>query len=208
MKQCEKGHIFDEGIHSICPYCNNVSNSGVRSLDGGLAAPAFPKTEALNSPAFPKTEALNSPAADCFPKTEAVNAPAPAPRVKKEMSATIALNVTDDGISPVRGWLVSVEGEKKGMSFVVHSEKNTIGRGSSFDIDLSFDKSISKEGDAIISYDARNIRFFLSPAAGKNNVYHNNNLLLAPVEIFDYDVIEVGSTKLVFRSFCSEQFTY
>lgn len=211
MKQCSNGHIYDESIHAVCPYCSNA-NVGVRplgdsSMMGGMqpqfGAPAFPATEAVNSPApaFPATEPVNAPS---FPKTEPVNTP----KVKKEMSATVALNVTDDGVNPVRGWLVAVEGEKCGQSFVIHSEKNTIGRGAGFDIDLSFDRAVSKDGDAMIAYDARNKKFFLSPASGKNNVYHNNDLLLMPVEIKDYDTLEIGSTKLVFRSFCNSEFTY
>lgn len=197
MKQCVNGHIYDETIHAACPYCsNNVSLSGI-------GAPSFPTAQQLNSPSFPRTESLNSPA---FPKTEPLNAPEP--KVKKDMSPTVALNVNRSGIDPVRGWLVVVSGSKSGKSFEIHSEKNTVGRGASFDVDLAFDPAVSKEGDVNVSYDARNHRFFLSPAAGKNNVYHNEQLLLAPVELKDYDTLEVGSTKLVFRSFCNSEFDY
>ena len=124
------------------------------------------------------------------------------------MSATVALNVSDAGIAPVCGWLVVVEGDHKGVSFPVHSEKNTIGRGSDFDIDLSFDKAISKEGDAVITYDSRGKKFYVTLGSGKNNVYHNDGLLLTPEEVKDYDVIEAGATKMVFRSFCNDEFTY
>lgn len=87
-------------------------------------------------------------------------------------------------------------------------EKNSIGRGSQFDINLSFDNAISKDGDAVITYDSRGRKFFITLSTGKNNVYHNGNLLLTPEEIKDYDVLEIGSTKLVFRSFCNGDFTY
>ncbi len=201
MKQCEKGHIYDEKAYSACPYCNQASAAGVRPL------------EPAGGPDFPKTTPLDTSSAPSFPKTTPLDAPAPSapsapPRPKKEMSATIALNVSDAGISPVRGWLVVTEGDNKGVSFCVHSEKNAIGRGSSFDVNLSFDKAISKEGDAVLTYDSRSKKFFITLAAGKNNVYHNGNLLLTPEEVKDYDVIEVGATKLVFRSFCNAEFTY
>lgn len=199
MKQCEKGHIYDEKTYSSCPYCNQSGSAGTRPLDN--AAPDFPKTTPLNAggePSFPSTLPLDAP--------EAPKAPA---RPKKEMSATIALNVNEvTGISPVCGWLVVVEGDNKGASFNIHSEKNTIGRGSGFDVNLSFDKAISKEGDAVLTYDSRSKKFFITLAAGKNNVYHNGNLLLTPEEVKDYDVLEVGATKLVFRSFCNDGFTY
>lgn len=99
-------------------------------------------------------------------------------------------------------------GRKKGTPFVIHSEKNSIGRGTHFDINLSFDKAISKDGDAIITYDSRGKKFFITLSAGKNNIYRNGALLLTPEEIKDYDVLEIGTTKLVFRSFCNEEFTY
>lgn len=208
MKQCERGHIYDETVHASCPYCNQTSGAGIRPLDNG--GPDFPKTAPLDTsggPDFPKTAPLDTSSAPGFPKTAPLEMPTPkAP--KKEMSATIALNSNDEGLSPVCGWLVVTEGVKKGTSFVIHSEKNSIGRGSQFDINLSFDKAISKEGDAIVTYDSRGKKFFITLAAGKNNIYHNGALLLTPEEIKDYDVLEIGTTKLVFRSFCNEEFTY
>ena len=222
MKQCNNGHIFDEMLYSVCPYCSNNGNSGFRPLNNmPNGAPPFPGADPMNAPmypgpdpmmnapAFPSTVPLNKPAVDpSFPKTTPLNDPTPAPNAKKEMSATVALNTTDSGINPVRGWLVVIEGDKKGLSFNVHSEKNIIGRGNACDVNLSFDSSASKDGDAILSFDARNKKFFLSPASGKNNVYFNSSLLLTPVEVTDYDTIEVGSTKLVFRSFCNDNYIY
>lgn len=201
MKQCENGHIYDEKTHAACPYCNQAGLSVVRPLEGNDIA--FPKTAPLDTssaPDFPKTAPLDASSAP-----SALAAPA---HPKREMSATVALNVSEAGIAPVCGWLVVTEGDNKGLSFPVHSEKNTIGRGSNFDVNLSFDKAISKEGDAVLTYDSRSRKFFVTLGAGKNNVYHNNNLLLTPEEVKDYDVIEAGATKLVFRSFCNDEFTY
>ena len=199
MKQCEKGHIFDEKMYSECPYCNKSGTTGTRPLDnGGFTAPEFPKTSPLggsDSPDFPATRPLNAPE----------SAPA---RPKKEMSVTVALNVTDTGINPVRGWLVVTAGDKMGLPFVIHGEKNVVGRGSQFDINLAFDKAVSKEGDAVIAYDSRTRKFFITLAGGKNNIYHNDSILLAPTELKDYDTLEIGSTKFVFRSLCNEEYTY
>ena len=201
MKQCENGHIYDEKTHAMCPYCNQAGLSVVRPLEGNDLA--FPKTAPLDTssaPDFPKTAPLDASSAPAAPAAPA--------RPKREMSATVALNVSEAGIQPVCGWLVVTEGDNKGVSFPVHSEKNTIGRGSNFDVNLSFDKAISKEGDAVLTYDSRSKKFFVTLGAGKNNVYHNNNLLLTPEEVKDYDLIEAGATKLVFRSFCNDEFTY
>lgn len=190
MKQCSNGHIYDEIRYSECPYCKNDGSIGSRPLDGQSEG-AFPKTMPLTQPETSGETVYNAE-----------------PKAKKEMGVTVALNVTDSGINPVRGWLAVTDGDKKGLSFVVHSEKNSIGRGSGFDINLSFDKSSSKDGDAVISYDSRKRKFYISPSAGKNNVYHNDGILLQPEEIKDYDTLEIGETKFVFRSLCNEQFTY
>lgn len=126
------------------------------------------------------------------------------------MSVTVALDITETGINPVRGWLVAVDGEKKGLSFVIHGEQNSVGRGQKFDVNLSFDKSVSSDGNAVIAYDSRNNKFFLSPVLGKgkNNVYLNDSILLVPMELSDYDRIQFGTSTYVFRSFCNENFTY
>lgn len=195
MKQCPKGHIYDEK-KGDCPYCND-GGIGFQALGGGLQ-PEFPKTVpisgATDENSFPPTMPLdNSPAAS-----------------SGNMSVTIALDETEAGINPVRGWLVAIDGEKAGTSFVIHGEQNSIGRGAKFDINLSFDRTVSSDGNAVIAYDSRNKKFFLSPVIGKgkNNVYYNDNLLLMPVEITDYDKITFGASTYVFRSFCNEGFTY
>lgn len=188
MKQCSNGHIYDETKHGECPYCQIGGNTSVRPLANTAEQPSFPKTMPLNAPAEPAAE-------EC-------------PKQKKEMSATVALNITDSGLNPVRGWLVVIDGVKKGLSFVIHSERNIIGRGADFDVNLSFDKAASKEGDAVITYDARKRRFYISPSAGKNNIYLNDSILLQPEEIKDYNILEVGETKFVFRSLCNGEFTY
>ena len=215
MNQCNNGHLYDETMHSSCPYCSSGNNIGVRPLTP--PTDNFPKTTPLNNSVnnananFPKTEPLNNQKNDdAFPPTQPLNAPAAEPNVKKEMGVTVALNSNtgEAGVNPVRGWLVAVTGEKAGTSFVIHSEKNFIGRNPKFDINLSFDNAVSKDGDAYITFDARNSKFYLNLLQGKNNIYYKGEILLSAVELSDYDTIEIGSTKFVFRSFCNENFTY
>lgn len=199
MKQCPKGHIYDERRTPDCPYCRS-DNGGFQPLGGGGAQPSFPKTVSINNAAndgaFPATMPLDE-------------SPKPAPK-SSGMSVTVALDETEAGISPVRGWLVAVGGEKSGISYEIHGEQNSIGRGQKFDINVSFDKAISSDGSAVIAYDSQSRKFFLSPVLGKgkNNVYHKGSILLMPAELTDYDEIKLGTTTFVFRSFCNESFTY
>ena len=202
MKQCPKGHIYDERRNPQCPYCG--SDSGFQPLGGGQAE--FPKTMPI----------MNTPEESAFPATLPVDSQVSASSFRNtsgspgNMSVTVALDETESGISPVRGWLVAIDGEKMGMSFNIHGEQNSIGRGQKFDINLSFDKAVSSDGNAVIAYDSKNLKFFISPVLGKgkNNIYHNDTMCLMPTELKDYDKITLGSTTYVFRSLCNENFTY
>jgi hypothetical protein len=199
MRQCANGHVFDDLKNTDCPYCTGGAGIGVtRPLGSSIEAPAFPSTAPLQAtPAFPKTSPV---AASEIPRTMPLDNP--------ETNKTMALNINESGISPVCGWLVCVEGEKRGKDFRICGEKSYIGRLRSNDICLDFDNSISKESNAVISYDCRNNRFFMQPGEGKNNIYVNESLLLAPIELKDFNIIEIGQTKLMFRSLCSEFFKW
>lgn len=235
MKQCPKGHIFDEKRNSECPYCEGT-NASFQPLGGlGSLQPEFPRTVPLSEAAdnngfpptmpmddnsFPPTMPLDN---NSFPPTMPLddNSFPPTMPLDNEpnlsvggssgnMSVTVALDQTETGINPVRGWLVVVDGEKKGASFVIHGEQNSIGRGQNFDVNISFDKAVSSDGNAVIAYDTKSRKFFLSPVLGKgkNNIYHNDSILLMPAELSDYDKIQFGTTSFVFRSFCNDSFTY
>lgn len=199
MKQCPNGHIYDEKRNKECPYCSGGSSFQPIGLGG---QPDFPKTVPIaggDDGAFPPTVPVDSGAAATVPSSS-----------QSAMSVTVALEETESGINPVRGWLVVTDGEKKGLSFVIHGEQNSIGRGNRFDINISFDKAVSSDGNAVIAYDSKNRKFFLSPVLGKgkNNIYHNEAMLLMPVELHDYDKIQIGAFEYVFRSFCNEAFSY
>ena len=201
MKQCPRGHIYDEKRTRDCPYCSG-EGGGFQALGGG-AQPEFPKTVPI----------AGAPDDGAFPATMPADAPAPVFQSEPSpgnMSVTIALDENEAGISPVKGWLVAIEGEKAGTSVTIHGEQNSIGRGQKFDINLSYDKTVSSDGNAVIAYDSHDRKFFLSPVLGrgKNNIYHNDSLLLMPVQLADYDRIKLGDVTYVFRSFCNESFTY
>lgn len=204
MKQCPKGHIYDERRNPQCPYCSG-DNGGFQPLGGGGQVD-FPKTVPI----------MNTPEETPFPPTMPVDNQSSVPAFHNNagspgnMSVTVALDETESGVSPVRGWLVAVDGEKMGVSFDIHGEQNSIGRGQKFDINLSFDKAVSSDGNAVIAYDSKNRKFFLSPVLGKgkNNIYYNDSMCLMPTELKDYDKITLGSTTFVFRSLCNENFTY
>ncbi len=184
MQQCPNGHIYDDSKNAQCPYCGGNEMGKTIPLDN---VEEIPPT-VMHEQDIPETQPYDNP--DWNPtmyKPDVIN---------------------DKGIDPVRGWLVCLDGEKKGMDFRIHSEKNRIGRGGEVEINIDFDKTVSKGTNALLAYDNRNNKFFLAPSESKNNMYINNNLLLSPVELKEYDIIEIGQTKMIFRSFCNESFNW
>lgn len=211
MKQCKNGHIYDEKKSRECPYCSGAGGVFQPLGDSAGAQPNFPRTMPIageTQSGFPKTTPLAGGESMPFPPTEPVDSGFSANSDK--MGVTIAIGETSAGINPVKGWLVTVDGERKGISYVIHGEQNLIGRGSKFDINLSADLAVSSSGSAVIAFDSTNNTFFFSPifGSGKNNVYLNNSILLMPVELKDYDRIRFGQATYVFRSFCNKDFTY
>ena len=196
LKQCDGPvkHFYDAAKNAQCPYCNGGMDIGVARVLGNETSPAA----FAEAPAFPKTGPLNQPTT--FPVTLPINSP--------ETNKTIALHVNEQGIDPIRGWLVCLNGKKKGKDFRIHSEKNFIGRSRNNDICLDFDETISRDCNAIVTYDSKTNKFWLQSGDGKGNIYLNDNILLVPAEIKDNDVVTVGQTELMFMSYCNANFKW
>lgn len=203
MKQCANGHLYDDSKSVACPYCSGESAIGKTIPLGGAASPS-----SAGGVVFSATEALG------HVPTVSVNTPEMSPTVapksqpKDQMVTTFLDSDKNSEIKPVRAWLVVVEGEKLGMDFRIHTGKNTVGRAKTNDVCFDFDSSVSKENNVSVVYDDRNNLFFIQSGEGKNNVYINNQLLLEAKQIKDNDIIEIGTTKLVFRTLCNESFNY
>ena len=201
MVQCKNGHFYDSCRNAECPYCASSGSAGItRPLSGAPEAPAFPKT----APVLRTAASATAPAAHAAPQAISKTVPLYDPQADK----TVALQVNDKGIDPVRGWLVCTGGEKKGKDFRIHSERNFIGRARSNDICLDFDESISREPNAVLTYDAHKNQFWLQTGDGKSNVYVNDAILLMPVALQPYDAITIGRTTLTFLPFCGERFQW
>lgn len=208
MQQCPNGHLYDNVKNISCPYCssNNSINATVPLSDNQFHGMDnnFPSTVPLDGGQQyipPQPHVVEDIAANAVPPTAPVDTNFKATTYKSDI-------INDKGIMEVRGWLICLEGAKRGMDFKLHGEKNTIGRGSENDVNLDFDSSISKGVNAIIAYDSRNNKFYLYQSNSRNNIYFNNQLLLNPVEIVDYSILEIGETKMIFRSLCNENFVW
>lgn len=210
MQQCPNGHLYDDAKNSTCPYCSNGSSVNVTvplsDAQSPMGGKMFPQTAPLDGFAgqeyvAPQPQVAQADVQNGFPPTAPIGGQFGPTTYKEDI-------VNENGIVEVRGWIVCLEGAKRGEDFKIRGEKNTIGRGSGNDIKLDFDSSISKGVNAIISYDARNNKFFIFLGESKNNIYVNDTMLMTPIELKDYDVIEIGNTKMIFRSLCNETFNW
>jgi len=176
--RCESGHFYDEKENTRCPHC------AVPGLDLGPVKPKVPKPGPPPVPGSPFAHR----------KTIAMW-PGPETRSGSELD-------------PVVGWLVAVEGPAMGRDFRIRWGNNSIGRLPSQAVPISEDERIHGEEHAFIVYDPRSNRFILRAGAQRGLVYVNENLLVEPLSLEAYCVIQLGATKLVFVPLCGESFQW
>lgn len=118
-----------------------------------------------------------------------------------------------DGIEPVVGWLVCIEGPQYGKDYRLRQGKNFIGRSDEMDVSIVGDNTISRKNHAAIVYDPKTRKFLLIPGEGSGLVYLSNQVnkeapILAATEINAYDVIEIGKSKFIFINLCGQHFDW
>ncbi|MDR1421397.1 MAG: FHA domain-containing protein [Coriobacteriales bacterium] len=259
MKQCERGHFFDDVRYQECPYCEKVqpaygstisvskeiveptatASATARepeALEPGATAPENSATPAVEpaiqsiAPATPAVEPAAqtptpsqttapaiqaaapaaqtptpTPAASAFPAATASATAASAPQ---EIGATVGVFTSKVGIDPPVAFVVVIDGPDKGASFALKAGRSFIGRGADSDVALPGDEAVSREGHALISYDARKNSFLAASGQGRQISYLNGVELVDPQPIKAYDLIELGRSKLSFLPFCGEEFSW
>lgn len=213
MRKCEKGHYYDASVHASCPYCGNVRNTEM-TMAMGVPGPAnmagysgggnLEATVAMGVPA---------PGSNGLEATVAMGVPTPVPTPASVSSTddsekTVAIFQTETGIDPVVGWLVQMNGSHKGKDYRIHTDNNFIGRSEKMDINIQGDDSISRENQAILTYDTLAKAFYFSPSEGRSVVRVNNKATLQTIELKAYDKITLGKTELIFVPLCGEEFSW
>lgn len=112
------------------------------------------------------------------------------------------------GFSPVVGWLVCVDGPAEGTDYRIRAGYNYIGRSENMDICILGDNNIGRDRHAMIAYDPQEKIYFFGPADGRSIVRKNDKMVMVPTELAAYDVVRIGSTKLMFIPLCGERFNW
>lgn len=110
--------------------------------------------------------------------------------------------------TPCVGWLIALGGVHIGTDFRLKAGKNFIGRDSSMDIALTWDKSVSRKRHAIVVYEPKQHLYLVQPGESSGLVYRNNEVVLTPVKLEAYDLITVGEVNLLFIPLCGERFNW
>ena len=190
MKTCPNGHHYDGGKHASCPFCAGSGFASTEPLAGSFGA-----TEPLNGAGFAPEFGATAPPQGGGPNPFSVE-------------TMIGGDQAEAGqAEPVVGWLVCIEGPVRGMDYRIHAGYNYIGRDSG-DIRIRGDQQISRQNHAMIAFDSGELTYFVGPAAGRNLIKVNGKTVLNAVEIQSYDVISIGTTKLIFVALCSEKFSW
>lgn len=134
--------------------------------------------------------------------------PTPAPKVQDYDPTMPATLNGVPGFSPVTGWLVCIDGPAKGTDYRIHTDYNFIGRASNMDISIAGDNRIDRDRHAVVVYDPQERIFFFGPQNAKSVVRVNNRPVIGQVELNPYDVLTIGTTKLMFVPLCGKEFNW
>lgn len=131
-------------------------------------------------------------------------------KVQEESAATKPLGfeppveLLQEEIRPVCGWLVCIEGARVGMDYKIHDGKNFVGRGDEMDIQILGDNAINRKNHTIIVYDAKKMNTVILPGDAAGLAYLNEEAVYVPTELKPYDTISL-ETAGFYLCLCAEQ---
>lgn len=198
LEQCPNGHYYNSALHPTCPICAQGSIPATEpfpatSAPGGTYMSDSPYM--AENPGFPRTEPVSVDRSVSTPST---------PFQPTMIGGD--LNVPG-GVEPVVGWLVCVEGPMRGNDYRLHAGYNYIGRELG-DVRISGDQQISRQNHAMVAFDDADGIYYAGPSAGRNLLKVNGKTVLNAVELNRYDIISIGTTKLMFVPLCGEHFSW
>lgn len=194
LKRCENGHYFDPAKHTTCPSCG-VQNINFEPTRKAAAAADAGEPRAGAAAGGGANAAADGRAAVAAPPDEG-------------KTRAIAPGKQAEGIDPVVGWLVCIDGADRGRDFRIRSQKNFVGRSQNMDIAIPGDDTISRQNHAVISYNPKNRQFKVHSGEARGLVYLNGEEVDNPSSLKAGDRIELGRTKLMFVPLCTDEFNW
>lgn len=128
--------------------------------------------------------------------------------IKKPDGFEPPVELLEEEIRPVCGWLVCIAGARVGMDYKIHSGKNFIGRGDDMDIQILGDNEINRKNHAVIVYDPKNRKTMLLPGDSEGLVYLGEEAVYVPTEVKSHNAIELGKSRFLFIGLCGDNFEW
>ena len=195
LVMCAKNHYFNASLSNVCPICGSPAAGG---RPGGYPPAAPPRVAAPPVP--------NAPPRVAAPPN-AWNAPGGGVNPYGAPAAAGAAPPAPVRADPVVGWVVCIEGPKRGTSWNLHAGYNHIG-GEGSDINIQSDGQISREKHATVAYYDKNRTYYVGPAEGRNIIELNDQPVFGSTQLKSRDIIKIGDTRLMFVPLCGEDFTW
>ena len=192
MVRCPNGHYYNAALHNTCPECSGKYTP--TEPVGGTGSPTYGPTEPADG-----SGGIYSAYGKTVPADVSQN-----DRVDFQRTSTME-ELTANGTEAVVGWLVCIEGNNRGIDYRLHAGYNYIGREAG-DVQIRDDTQISHQNHAMVAYDSSERLYYMGPSAGRNLIKVNGKAVIGAVEIHNYDVISIGSTKLLFIALCGDRF--
>lgn len=197
------GRPYDSAKGASCPHCGGFAPTEAPGGVGGFTA---------NGPlsgGFAPTEApMGASGGNYNTNFSATTPPDGGGTNPFDVPTVIAGGKADgDTSEPVVGWLVCIEGPARGTDYRLHAGYNYIGRESG-DVRIRGDQQISRQNHAMVAYDSGEHLYFVGPSAGRNLIKVNGHAVLQAIAVKNYDIISIGTTKLIFVGLCGEQFSW
>lgn len=126
--------------------------------------------------------------------------------VEKPLGFEPPVEILEETVRPVCGWMICIEGAKVGMDYKIHEGKNFVGRGDDMDVQILGDNEINRKNHTIIVYDPKNLNTMILPGDSAGIAYLNEKPVYVPTELNPYDVISLGQSRFLFCSPVREEF--
>lgn len=202
---CSNGHYYDANRYASCPYCSS----------GGFSPTVDPFADSAGGDGGYGGYAPTGEIPNVAPEGNYGDfAPTEAPQVKSRRAESMSKTQFVDSSTPtgapapVVGWLVAIEGSCRGTDYRIHTGYNYIGREVG-DICIHGDNTISAEKDANVTYVPQTRGFYIAHELGKNVLLVNDLPVIGgSMQLHNYDIITIGTTKLIFVGLCSEKFSW
>lgn len=224
MVQCPNGHYYNAAMHSVCPECGQRAGGGIGATmgvgtGGGIGATVgvggvsnIGATAGVGSASnIGATVGVGGVAsgAGYQNNTIPVTPRNENPSVDGYEPTIIGGDSFDHASTaePVVGWLVCVEGPMKGTDYRIHAGYNYIGREVG-DIHIHGDNQISRQNHAMIAYDSGDHTYYFGPSGGRNLIKVNGKTILNAVEVKNYDVFTIGTSRMMFVGLCGPHFDW